>query len=129
MALYRPAMMNLMRASARTRVTFVYEAYPYASPFGPTALPSFKFAPSEFSRQKSPKPFALPCMDAQMPRRQDGEERPTHNPAGSLRSSLPAARKELAIVDRSDTFSLVPQSTAVLGVVQSQLAPFRAFSQ
>ena len=54
-------------------------------------------------------------MDAQMPRRQDGEERPGRHPAGSLRSSRPAARKELAIFNRSDTFSLTPQSTAVLG--------------
>jgi hypothetical protein len=35
-------------------------------------------------------------------------------PSASLRSSRSAARKELAIFDRSDTFSLLPQSTAVL---------------
>ena len=58
-----------MRASARTRVTFDYEIHPCISPFGPTASPLFKFAPGELSRQKSPKPFALPCMDAPMPRR------------------------------------------------------------
>jgi hypothetical protein len=49
-------------------VTFGYEIHPCISPCGPTASPLFKFAPSEFSRQKSPKPFALPRMDAQMPR-------------------------------------------------------------
>ena len=87
-----------MRASARTRVTFDYEIHPCISPFGPTASPLFKFAPSEFSRQKSPKPFA-----------------PGRHPTGSLRSSAKPAQKELASFAGSDTFLLYPALPAVLG--------------
>jgi hypothetical protein len=65
-------MINLMRASARTsiskrrvrRSTLLYETHPCVSRFGPTASPSFKFAPSEFSlclpkRKKAKK--KAPC--------------------------------------------------------------------
>jgi hypothetical protein len=91
------------------------------------ASPLFKFAPSEFSRQKSPKPFALPCMDAQMPRRQDGEERPGHHPSDPLRSSTKPAQKELVSFAVSNTFLLIPALSAVLGGAQSQWADFSNF--
>jgi hypothetical protein len=64
-------------------------------------------------------------MDAQMPRRQDGEERSGHHPSGPLRSSAKPAQKELGIFDPSNTFLLSPAFPAVLGGVQSQWVYFQ----
>ena len=63
-------------------------------------------------------------MDAQMPRRQDGEEGPGRHPSGVLRSSEKPAQKELGIFDPSNTFLLFPTFPVVLGGVQSQLASY-----
>jgi hypothetical protein len=41
-------------------------------------------------------------------------------PSASLRSSRPAARKELASIAGSDTFSLNPQTAAVLGASEGK---------
>jgi len=49
---------------------------------------------------------------------------PGHHPSDSLRSSLKPAQKELGIFDPSNTFLLFPAFPAVLGGVQSLMAPF-----